>query len=153
ARGRGKMEGIEAGRAEALEAFERQRLAAEEVIAAIGRQAELEIAGAEDLVIGLAFEAVCKVLGKQLVSREAVGGVVRQLLARVRQEEPVIVRLHPQDHELLCNDAGEVAGVDGKWMKVELIPDEGIVLGGCLVETARGNLDARIETQLQSLRE
>jgi len=38
-------------------------------------------------------------------------------------------------------------------MKVELVADEEIGLGGCVVETSGGSLDARIETQVQHLRE
>jgi flagellar assembly protein FliH len=64
----------------------------------------------------------------------------------------VLVRLAPGDADLLRTMHGEMtrlAGIKG----LEIVSDEGIELGGCLLETARGGLDARLETQVQRLRE
>jgi flagellar assembly protein FliH len=153
ARHRGREEGLESGRAEALEAFERQREAVAQTLARIAGRAEGELAGAEDLIVGLVFEAVCKILAKETVNRDAIRAMVQQILDRASREEAVRVRLHPQDCELLGEAAGPEFTRDGGRMRVELVPDEEIVLGGCIVEAGRGCLDARIETQLQGLRD
>lgn len=153
ARHRGREEGLELAKAEAARMLEQQRATVMQAIAGIAEHAQKEIAGAEDLIVGIAFEAVCKLLARELVSREAVAAMVRQVLSRLKQEESVVVRLHPRDYAVVREQGGVDSIVDAGPMTVELVPDDGISLGGCVVETSGGDLDARIETQLQRLRE
>jgi flagellar assembly protein FliH len=153
ARGRGLQEGLELGRAEALREAERQHEAVAQTLAIVADRVEREIAGAEDAIVGMAFESVCRILARDVVDRKAIRAMVRQVLARVGQEEGVAVRLHPQDCAALRNGGKALLpGRNGR-MKVELVADEAVSLGGCVVETTGGSLDARIETQIQRLRE
>jgi flagellar assembly protein FliH len=150
ARSRGHEQGVEQGKAEALREAREHGAAATRAIAAIARCAEREIEGMHDLVVGVAFEAVCKLLGARALERDIVASAVREVMARVKQEEAIIVRLHPRDCASLRELAGDI-GDEGRF-KVELVADEKITLGGCIVETEGGLLDARIETQMDRLR-
>jgi flagellar assembly protein FliH len=150
ARSRGREQGLEEGRTEALREAREQGAAAARALAALAERAEREIDGMHDLIVGLAFEAVCKVLGASAVERDAVASMVREAVSRVKQEEAIVVRMHPQDCALLRGLSGDIG--DERHLKVELTSDEKIALGGCIVETEGGLLDARIETQMQRLR-
>jgi flagellar assembly protein FliH len=150
ARVRGHAEGVEQGRAEALREAREQGDAATRALAAVATRAEREIEGMHDVIVGIAFEAVCKMLGARALERDAVAAMVREVVARVKQDEAILVRLHPQDCALLRGLAGDIGGERN--FKVELVADEKIALGGCMVETEGGLLDARIETQMERLR-
>jgi flagellar assembly protein FliH len=79
--------------------------------------------------------------------------MVQQVLSRATQEEGVVVRLHPGDCAALRNGGkGLFPGKNGRG-KVELVADEEVSLGGCILETSGGSLDARIETQIERLRD
>lgn len=106
---------------------------------------------AEDTMVEIAFEAACKVLGDALVRREGVEACVREALAEVREREGLVVRLASRDHALLTGGGRTAWSPDGR--RVELVADERVLLGGCLIETSGGTLDARLETQLQRLRD
>ncbi len=150
ARARGYEEGVEQGKAEALREARDQAAAAARAIAAVSERAAREIDGLHDLVVGIAFETVCKLLGARAVERDAVAGMVREVVARVKHDEAILVRLHPQDCALLRGlvaDPGEALP-----FKAELVADDKVALGGCIVETEGGLLDGRIETQLERLR-
>lgn len=152
-RSRGLKEGLELAKAEAQRETERQHEAVAQTLATIAEHAEREIAGAEDAIVGIAFESVCKILARDAVDRKVVRAMVRQVLARAGREEGVRVHLHPRDCAALRNGGkAPFPGKNGR-MKVELVADEEIGLGGCVVETSGGSLDARIETQVQRLRE
>src|SRR5262249_25557315 len=62
AKSRGREEGLALGKTEAKREAERQHEAVAQTLAAVAERAEQEIAGAEDAVVGIAFEAICKIL-------------------------------------------------------------------------------------------
>jgi flagellar assembly protein FliH len=152
-RSQGLKEGLELAKAEAQREAERQHEAVTQTLATVAEVAERQIAGAEDAIVGIAFESVCKILGRDAVDRKVVRAMVQQVLARVGQEEGVRVHLHPRDCAVLRNGGkAPFPGRNGR-MKVELVADEEVGLGGCVVEASGGSLDARLETQVQRLRE
>jgi flagellar assembly protein FliH len=102
------------------------------------------LAEAEDGVVELAFAALCRILGEQAASREGVLAMVARCTAGAREREQVGVRLHPDDFALL----GEATAHQARFS-----PDPGIALGGCIVDSSTGALDARLETQLARLAE
>jgi flagellar assembly protein FliH len=136
----GYRDGYEAGAAKA----EEERAALAERFARLASTTEQALAsqieGAEDVMVEIAYAAACKVVGDAALTAEGVRGAVRTALQSVRAKEILAVRVSPADRELL---GSEVPG--------ELLADERVALGGCVVETSGGSLDARLETQLRLL--
>jgi flagellar assembly protein FliH len=110
------------------------------------------IVGAEDLIVEIAFEAVCRIIGDAVGRRDGVLAVVREVIRGVRERENLVVRVAPQDYELIAGERQRLLR-NGDANHIELASDERIELGGCLVETSGGTLDGRLETQLQRLRD
>lgn len=101
----------------------------------------------EEVIAAIVFEAVCKILGKQLVRPETCAAMVNEMLSRVRQEDIVAVRVSPRDHEQIrLADPDSVPGLAG----YSIEPDDRIELGGCILKLQGENLDVRIETQLRA---
>jgi flagellar assembly protein FliH len=92
----------------------------------------------EDAMVGIVFAAVCRIVGATGASRETVQTVVRDAIAATRDREQLLVRLHPDDAALI---AGET----------RISADPTVKLGGCIVDSASGSLDARFETQIELL--
>lgn len=110
------------------------------------------IEGAENLLVEIAFEGLCKILSEALIDRDGVVAAVRTAMVRLRDRERVVVRLSPHDLALLEGYRDLEHETEQK-SRLDWVADERIALGGCLLETSGGTLDARIETQIQSLRE
>lgn len=144
----GRSAGLAAGQAAWAERIERL----DRLLASLPEQLADGIAGEEDLLVELAFEAVVRILGQAAPTREGAQGLVREALASLREREQVVVRLAPPDVETLRAARSEMTRVAG-CKGLEFVADERVELGGCLIETAGGGLDARLETQLQRLRE
>lgn len=91
-------------------------------------------------------------IGKRIVHRElsidagAVLGVVKAALEKLEGREVDKVRLCPQDVEAVRAHLGKIPGP-----AIELIPDAKLARGSAIFETARGNLDASVETQLEEI--
>ncbi len=146
-----KVRGYEDGEKKGEQAA-RQALAAEiarvkGLAGQIAKAGERILTDSEDQVAEVIFTALCRLIGEQGASRCAIDGTVRETVAALRTREQIIVRLHPADAALLCSECREDGGA-GPW-RVEADPS--IVLGGCIVESAVGALDARFETQLALL--
>jgi flagellar biosynthesis/type III secretory pathway protein FliH len=98
---------------------------------------------AEDVMVDIVFTAICRILGERGASRAAVQDVVRAAIAATREREQLVVRLHPDDVALLQDEADSG--------RLRISADSAVALGGCIVESPGGALDARFETQLEAL--
>lgn len=142
----GFKEGLRLGETQAVERLAGSLDQARKLIESLGQQSGKLLEGLDPVVFELVFEATCKILGEAAVSRDGVFGVVEQVLAKARDAAVLRLRLNPSDVRLLMT--GGLAGtpvLDG----VELVPD-GSVESGCVIETASGSLDGRLDTQLRA---
>lgn len=116
--------------------------------AALGQQVE----GLLDVGAEIVYEAVTRIIGRALLDHQGVTAVVREVIRQAKDRSRLVVRVHPDDQPVLAACAEElVAGLNVG--QVEVLGDDRIVLGGCLLETPAGNLDGRLEIQLQQLRD
>lgn len=157
-RERGHAEGVEQGRATLREAeqaqAELQRSLAERVrqldalLAAVPGQVAQRLEQCEPEMLGLCFDALAEVLGQS--GSEGARALVRQALAQSRARGSITVRVHPRDLEALRGDAS-LAQAAGPESQLHWMADERVQLGGCVIVSPEGGLDARLETQLARL--
>jgi flagellar assembly protein FliH len=152
AREEGYLQGYKQGEAEALKLYRERLDALHTLIESSGEAFSREISGLEDVVVGIVFEAVCKIVGTAMVDRDGVPAVVRQVTGRVKDQEKLVLRVSPQDYNVLYQNRDDLFG-GGQGIKHELVADDRVMLGGCLIETSGGTIDGRLEIQLQQLRD
>ncbi|MFT3736012.1 MAG: FliH/SctL family protein [Rhodocyclaceae bacterium] len=99
-----------------------------------------------ELACRVAFEALLKMLADAAESGELVQRVVAARIAELETQGLVLLRVHPDDAALLAESFEQANQVS-----VRLVADKQIARGGCIAETPRGILDARMETQLAAL--
>lgn len=145
AREQGLQSGVEQGRAE----YAARVQALQQLIDSMRASLADGIAGTEEMIVEIAVEAVGKMLGDALATREGARAAVREAIRGVHERERLVVRVSPRDHKLLAGE--NIAPKNGDTGSIELVADERVELGGCLVETSGGTLDGRLETQLQRL--
>jgi flagellar assembly protein FliH len=155
ARELGRQRGLQEGRVAGAEEVRREADAELARIRSIasGLQGALAagIHGVEDMAVAIAFEAVCKMLGSAAVSRDGIRALVHEAAQHAAGAAQATVRLHPGDLAAL-QAAGALEPVLPSGASVQWAADRSIELGGCVVETDGGTLDARLETQVERLR-
>jgi flagellar assembly protein FliH len=105
----------------------------------------VEIACAE-----IVSQAFFKLAGEALVSRAAIVGTVNEVLKRVRDERELRIHVNPADLPVLRSaEQGIAACLPGR--SLSLVADGRVECGGCIVESALGSLDGRLEVQLAEL--
>lgn len=149
-------EGFAKGLGEGLRKGEDKYAAAAQALAALVEAGKQSVAGllqeSEDVIAAIVFEAVCKVVGRELATVEGCSAAIRQVLAKASAEELVSVRVSPKDHQRLKESIA--SDPESEWaIRLSSLPleaDERVELGGCILSLKDGGIDGRIETQFRT---
>jgi flagellar assembly protein FliH len=148
---RGLQEGRIKGNEESVKSADAEITRLRMLVASLSQVLETQIAAVEDVTVAIAFEAICKVLGQNAVTRDGIVAVVRQAATHAIHTEKIMARINPDDLKLL-RTTGVLDDTLPSGMPISWVSDETVLVGGCVLETDSGELDARLETQIEQLR-
>ncbi len=139
---------LDAERAELAQA----RRALEQAAARIGKLHEQVVADAEAHLPDLAIEIARNVLMQEIeAGRHDIEPIVRRALRSAPANREVVVRLHPED--LAQMEKAQAADSAAPAANVRLVADSGVGRAECVVETAEGTVEARIEDELEQVKQ
>lgn len=101
-------------------------------------------------IMNLSIRLAKHMLNHEMATRpELAGRIARTALQLVRGQESIKIKVHPEDvegvrrlHTEILPDAGE---------NIQVVADQQMERGGCLIETDFGMIDARIDQQLAAI--
>ena len=137
----GVQEGIADGRAELAQTLAMLQRAAQEGVSV----RDQIVAGAEAQIVELVIEAARLVLSEAAVDPLVTVDTVRRAIERAGGQPVVRVHVHPERVQVV-NDA--FRGDEVGWAA---LPDGAIEIGGCVIDTAQGRIDARLDVQLEAI--
>lgn len=150
-------EGLRAGREEGLRQAQTQvaeqlmaqqarfQVVVDALVLSLGRERQ----ATEDAALELALAALVRLLG-EAPDAARVAALVRQAGAQLRDPGQLRVRMAPADIELLKEAGIDPAALAPQAAEVQWVADPA-VQGGCVLQTATGNLDARLHKQVAAL--
>lgn len=115
--------------------------------AATLRQSEKDMV---ELAMAIARKVVCREIQ---MDREVVMHVAREALSRIDDPGKIKIKMSPQDFEFIAAAGYKLSDIIGDLDNVSLAAADNIQSGGCIIETDMGEIDARIENQIQTLEE
>jgi flagellar assembly protein FliH len=150
----GFAEGRAAGHAEG-------RAEVDSAAAALGQAADSLLAAREEIFEALERDAVelgLALAGKVIMATlqvrpELVVEVLQGALRRVSGQRRIAIVVNPADLETVRAALGELREGSAAVEQWDLQPDPRVQAGGALVRTAEGEVDARVQTQLERARE
>jgi flagellar assembly protein FliH len=151
-----QTDGFESGRARGLQEtkarMETSVSLLESVVSAARQALDREAAQLADLCTDIIVEALTKIAGPILASREAAIGAVVKILERVKEDCELLIKVNQADLPLLQELEGTLRkALAGR--SFSLAADDSVSLGGCIVGSQLGTFDARMEVQLAGLLE
>jgi flagellar assembly protein FliH len=154
ARLEGQAEGLAAGREESRAELSAALGAMGEALTGI-QGLRVEVAeGVEHDAIELALALAGKILAGALQARpELVVEVVQGALRRLSDRRRITVTVNPADLETVNAALGDLQGHASGVELCDLQVDPRVARGGAIVRTAEGEVDARVDTQLERARE
>ena len=140
----GYKEGWEQGRQEYIEATEQINT----FLGAVKLQKQEIIEAVESDLIGLVFDIVEKVIHHQIATNQVVYHAVKSALDFAVGSQKLEIRVNPDDVKNLEPHRDEFYQLMGHVKDFEVVEDEEVSLGGCLLVSDLGRIDSRLETKL-----
>lgn len=150
----GYAAGEEAGFKAGLGKAQAVRLRVEELIVALERSRSELCERLEAEMLALTVRIAEKVIHREIqADRSALLSVLSAALKEVKDDERIVVRVSPADLMALQEILPELRQQLGVLGKLSLEEDPEVSSGGCMIETDRCEVDARIEKALQKIEE
>ena len=111
------------------------------------RQIEKEVV---ELSLVIAKQVICREIA---IDREIVVCVAREALAKVEDSGRIKIKMSPSDLQFVNENQSQLSNLVGNIDNVTLEAAESVQSGGCIIETDLGEIDARVEKQLQAVEE
>lgn len=150
---KGYEDGLEKAAEEMRQAVHAANQKAEHTIAIAESDTKDAILGAESKIVEIALAIIDKVLPQHFIDvPQVILPLVRSALEKVKDQNAIVVRVSPDDYELVLMAKNEFQMILEGDEKLTIAEDQTIVRGGCMIESANGNVDARLATQLDTLK-
>ena len=148
----GKQQGLKEGDEAAIAKIEPLMGALQQAIEqmqVIRKQTHQDI---ESEVVELALAIARKVICREIATgKQSVVAVAREALRQVEHPGKIKIKMNPDDLQA-ANEAGyEFSSLTENMKAVSVETETGISAGGCVIETDCGEIDARIDKQLQAV--
>lgn len=153
---KGYEEGLQLGREEGLhlyqQAIDSLRDEVQKLVDAILAERQRLWEQMEPQVIDLVLEIARKVLREEIQARrEATLSIIKHALRRVADTEHVRIRVHPDDLQITREHREDFLAVCDGVKQIEIVDDQRVGGGGCVIETPNGTIDASLRTQMQTI--
>ena len=110
------------------------------------------ILAAEQQIVELAMAVARKILLREIDENPLVIlPLVRGALEKVRDQQVVNVRVHSLDYDLIMQSRHDLQVLIGREQPILVQSDDSVSQGSCLIDSTSGTVDARIDTQLESI--
>ncbi len=146
------QDGLAKGRAEAMACLQEPVGQASAALASavdeLLRVRDQDLARMEAETVRLALAIAKKIIGIEAAAGEAICHVVKAAMEKVGDPRGLTLKLNPQDVDAIrrCDPASLLGDTVDAPFRIE--SDDGIARGGCVIETRLGDVDARIDQQI-----
>ena len=102
------------------------------------------------LALAIAKQVICREI---TIDRETVVCVAREALTKVDDTCKIKIKMSPSDLQFINESKHKLTNPLSNFNNATFEAEESIQSGGCIIETDLGEIDARIEKQLQAVEE
>jgi flagellar assembly protein FliH len=147
---RGFNKGEKVGFESAADKIESLRRLLDEAVEALRHTRKRIQRDSEKEIVELVLAVAGRIVGHEVqTDREAIVAVVREALQKVENQDTVVIKMNPADVDFLDRLRLPLSSLSRNPDGLRIEADESVGLGGCLIETDGGDIDARIESRLR----
>lgn len=105
----------------------------------------------DKLAVEIGFSSLIKFIGDRMGDKAFVSALILEAVQKIRGEKNLCIHISPRDFKLLSGGLDSLRQQLAK-TRVEFQSDTRVEVGGCIVNADHGSWDARLETQVQRLK-
>ncbi|MFJ7726552.1 FliH/SctL family protein [Neobacillus sp. NPDC097160] len=157
AKQQGFEEGLASGKQEAIlkiqQEYQGKLEQVQHLLNVAYEQKESIIAEAEPFLLEMSTVIASQIVKQELESNpEHFVELIKQHILRFKEKESITVCVHPEDFDFIQSHRIQLVAVVNGETEIKIIPDHSVSLKGCIIRTAYGSVDARIDTQIEEIK-
>lgn len=134
------------------ERAERMRRLVQAMLSGVAQQRRELLAELQPYVVRIAVEVARRIVRRELTTDPGlVTRTAEAALEQMMSASQITVRVHPLDAQVLRGTLREIVSAPDQAEAIEIVPDGSVESGGCVVESDRGTVDARLRTQFEEM--
>jgi len=123
-----------------------------EAVAEVVQSRDANLVASEEQILRLAVRVAEKILGDELrEDPQRAANAVAEALKSARQANNITIRVHPDASDGVEQRLDDLRAGAAPGAMFTVKGDESIALGGCVIQTEFGTVDAQLESQLRCL--
>jgi len=150
----GQQEGYQAGLSQAENEIQLAHQRSTDLLVSAQKQADIMVMNAEKQLVELSLSIARKILKREIDENPmTILPIVKEALGKVQDAESIVIRVNPEDTEVLQMAKRDLQQVIGGDKALSIIADYTINPGGCMIDTKLGTVDATIDTQFEAIKQ
>lgn len=157
AKEQGFLQGYEDGKQEAIleiqAEYQDQLELVEDILQQAYAQKETIIAEAEPFLLELSTAIASQIIKQELEdSPDKFVEVIQQHILRFKEKDHITICVHPDDFQFIQSQRTHLIAMVNGETEIKIIPEHSVTSKGCIIRTAYGSIDARIDTQIEEIK-
>lgn len=149
----GFTQGQQAGRADIEQVINQTVAKTQQVLAAAEQAAKQMILAAEGQIVEIALAVARKILAYEIAENPMVVlPLVKAALQKVSDQEEVVIRVSIDDFDAVLMAKTDLQMMVGREHALKIIVDRTIESGSCVIDSSYGTVDARVDTQFETIK-
>jgi flagellar assembly protein FliH len=108
----------------------------------------------ESFLVELSCSIAEKIISRKLArAPEMAMKLFEKALSRRKEQGVIVLCVSPSQFAYVQAAKDELIRVLDSQAELQIVPDSSIKVGGCIIRSAFGSIDARVDTQLEAIRE
>lgn len=150
---KGYAEGVAKGKSDGFASVDGLRNEARDVLNEAHRVSREYIDKNKGEIINLSLYISQKIIGYQAdVNDSIIFEIVKGALSSAVLREQVIIKVNPMDYAIIDCRREELIKAAGEDIIINIIKDDEIKRGGCILDTGASSVDATIDAQLEKIK-
>ncbi|GGA63105.1 flagellar assembly protein FliH [Ornithinibacillus halotolerans] len=146
--------GFSQGEKESKEQYQSLIDEANAIVLSAKRDYQQTVEKSEEAILQLAISVAEKIMKQELSNQpEAFLPIVKAAIAELKDQNELIVYVHPDNFEELIANKLDLEKVVNQKATLSIYMNENMQVGSCVIEHPFGKIDASIQTQLNKIQE
>jgi flagellar assembly protein FliH len=117
------------------------------------KQKESIILEAEPFLLELSNAIASQIIKQELESYpDKFVELIKQHILRFKEKDFITICVHPMDFDYIQSQRSHLLAVVNGETEIKIVPDHSVTEKGCIIRTAYGSVDARIDTQIEEIK-